>query len=62
VGRSRPITGLPEAATGPAFTTCAGLLHYAVNQPPEGLYGTYRPTDEPGSRFGRFGQWLRENF
>jgi cell division protein FtsA len=62
VGRSRPITGLPEAATGPAFTTCAGLLHYAVNQPPEGLYGTYRPTDEPGGRFGRFGQWLRENF
>jgi cell division protein FtsA len=62
VGRPRPIEGLPEAATGPAFTTCAGLLHYAVNQPPEGLYGNYRPTDEPSGRFGRFGQWLRENF
>jgi cell division protein FtsA len=62
VGRPRPIKGLPEAATGPAFTTCAGLLHHGVNQPPEGLYGTYRPADEPSSRFGRFGQWLRENF
>lgn len=62
VGRPRPIVGLPEAATGPAFATCAGLLHTAVNQPPEGLQGTYRPTDEPVSRFGRLGQWLRENF
>jgi cell division protein FtsA len=62
VGRPRPIEGLPEAATGPAFTTCAGLLHYGVDQPAEGLCGTYRPTDEPSSRFGRFGQWLRENF
>lgn len=62
VGRPRPIRGLPEAATGPAFTTCAGLLHHAVNQPPEGVYGTYRPAEEPISRFGRFSQWLRENF
>jgi cell division protein FtsA len=62
VGRPRPIEGLPEAATSPAFTTCAGLLHHAANHPPEGDFGTYRPADEPISRFGRFGQWLRENF
>ena len=62
IARPRSIEGLPEAATGPAFSTCAGLLHHAMNQPPEGLYATYRPADEPSSRFGRFGQWLRENF
>ncbi len=61
-GRPRSIEGLPEAATGPAFSTCAGLLHYALDQPPEGLDQTYRPADEPSGRFGRIGQWLRENF
>lgn len=34
MGRPVGLHGLAEAAAGPAFSTCAGLLRYAlVNQP-----------------------------
>lgn len=62
IGRPRPMKGLPEAAYGPGFSTCAGLLRYAVNHPHQGESTTYRPTDAPVSRLSRLGQWLRENF
>jgi cell division protein FtsA len=62
LGRPRPVEGLPEATAGPAFATCAGLLHYAASQSLDRLHRAYRPTEEPTGRMGRIGQWLRENF
>lgn len=62
LGRPRPVEGLAEAASGPAFATCVGLLNFAVENSAETHLGAYRPIEEPNGRFGRFGQWLRENF
>jgi cell division protein FtsA len=61
-GRPRPIPGLAESVSGPAFATSAGLLHFAFNNPAEEAKSAYRPHDEPSGRFARLGQWLRENF
>ena len=61
-GRPRPIAGLAESVSGPAFATAAGLLHFAFNNPAEEAKSAYRPLDEPSGRFARLGQWLRENF
>ena len=60
---SRPLTiaGLAEATAGPAFSTCAGLLIYALRQrrdvPPKALGAL----EGIGGRLGRVGQWLRDN-
>jgi cell division protein FtsA len=62
LARPRPLDGLAEAVSGPAFSTCAGLLAHALNNPAEAPIGAYRPMEEPSSRLGRFGQWFRENF
>jgi len=62
IGRPRGIDGLAEPVAGPAFATCAGLLRFAANQAQEGVDPVYRPTDTSAGRFGRLGQWLRENF
>jgi len=61
-GRPRPIPGLAESVSGPAFATSAGLLHFAFNNPAEEAKSAYRPMEEPSGRLARFGQWLRENF
>ncbi len=61
-GRPRPIAGLAESVSGPAFATAVGLLHFAFNNPAEEAKSAYRPLDEPSGRFARLGQWLRENF
>jgi cell division protein FtsA len=62
VGRPRGIDGLPDAVAGPAFATVAGLLCFAARRPQNGVEPVYRPTTTAHGRFGRFGQWLRENF
>lgn len=60
MGRPMRISGLPEATSGPAFSTGTGLLRYAVEkhadrrEHPESL--------PPGGPFNRISQWLRENF
>ncbi len=33
VGKPRGLAGLPEAHSGPAFATLAGLIHYAASDP-----------------------------
>ena len=59
IGRPLRIKGLAEATHGPAFSTAAGLLHFAVSERAE----TPRPTrSAPGGMLGRVGHWLRENF
>ena len=62
IGRPKPMDGLAEAVGGPAFATSAGLLIYALNDLADAPERAYRPTEEPNGRFGRFGQWIRENF
>jgi cell division protein FtsA len=62
LGRPKPIEGLAEAVSGPAFSTAAGLLAFAINESAEAPLGAYRPLEEPIGRLGRIGQWIRENF
>ncbi len=62
LGQPLGFSGLAEATAGPAFSTCAGLLNYAVKErlevPPEAIAAQ----EASSGRFGRVGQWLRENF
>lgn len=62
MGRPLRLSGLADSVSGPAFSTCAGLLRYAV-----GGFGGGRATPRLGAEFGagplgRIGSWLRENF
>ncbi|MGE5271686.1 MAG: cell division protein FtsA [Thiohalocapsa sp.] len=59
IGRPMHIDGLAEATHGPAFSTAAGLLHFAVSERAE----SPRPIRiANGGIFGKMGQWLRANF
>ncbi len=59
IGRPMRIDGLAEATHGPAFSTAAGLLHFAVSERAE----SPRPTRiADNGILGRMGQWLRANF
>lgn len=62
IGRPTPLDGLPEAGANPGFATCAGLLRFAMSEAEDTTQVTYCPAPTPPGRFGRFGQWLRENF
>jgi cell division protein FtsA len=64
VGRPLGISGLPEAAKGPAFAAAAGLLVY----PQAAHHEHYEPrhmrqlTTGTGGYIARVGRWLRESF
>ena len=62
IGRPLRIEGLAEATGGPAFSTAAGLVHFALSERAETPRRGRALTEEPGGLFGRFGHWLRENF
>ncbi|CAA7618498.1 cell division protein FtsA [Magnetospirillum sp. UT-4] len=63
LGRPVGFHGLPEATGGPAFSTCAGLIRYAMAHAPPAKAGRKAGGgEEAGSGFGRFGQWLKRNF
>lgn len=62
LGRPKPAEGLAEAVSGPAFSTCAGLLLFAVNEIAEAPIGAHRLLEEPVGRLSRIGHWIRENF
>lgn len=62
LARPRPVEGMAEAISGPAFSTCVGLLNYAAKATSEVSMGAYRPMEDQGGRLGRLGQWFRENF
>lgn len=62
IGRPKTVEGLAEAVSGSAFATVAGLLSFAAENPAEAPGKAYRPLGETSRRWGRFGQWLRENF
>jgi cell division protein FtsA len=62
VGVPKALPGAPERAGGAAFSTCIGLLRYAFDDSNEIPNFTYGIDAEPSGRFGRLGQWLKENF
>jgi len=62
IGEPLGAEGLAEAVCGPAFAASVGLLRYAANRAHAAGGGAYRPEPESHGRFGRIGQWFRENF
>ncbi len=60
LGRPIRVSGLAEATRGPAFATCAGLITYALRQPPALAAQARLADDEARGLFGRLGLWLRE--
>jgi len=63
LGRPIRTAGLADSTGGPAFSTCAGLLHYSVNAPVEPTSLDIEP-EAPRERgqFARIGRWLKDNF
>jgi cell division protein FtsA len=62
MGRPIRISGLAESTAGPAFSTAAGLIAYAIRREAE-IRPQLRPERAPNqSLFDRVGGWLRENF
>ena len=66
IGRPTGLAGLPEAHSGPAFTTLVGLVRYA-NSGVVDLKKTYDPSQEydgaaAGGLFERIKRAIRENF
>ena len=60
IGRPRGITGLAEATGGPAFTTAAGLIHFALSERAEIPRQGRARAEESNGLIGRFGHWIRE--
>ena len=62
LGRPMRTNGLADAVSGPAFSTCVGLLAYGVD--PRFNNSGYGILDrvEPNGVFGKVGSWIRENF
>ncbi len=60
-GSPGSLRGLPEAASGPAFATCAGLVHFTLQSRAEAALAM--PARKQGSNgyFNRFGNWVRKN-
>jgi cell division protein FtsA len=58
IGRPLRLAGLAESTHGPAFSSAAGLLHFALSERVETARPPRRAT---GGMLGRLGHWLREN-
>ncbi len=62
IGRPMRISGLAEAISGPAFSTCAGLVRFAAGQDADVRDQLNSIPSGVGGRLSRFSHWLRENF
>jgi cell division protein FtsA len=62
IGRPLRISGLADSTSGPAFSTCAGLLRFALARHGASAEEAEGVPGAPPGRLGRLGQWLRENF
>ena len=61
IGRPVALEGLPEAVSGPAFATAAGLILHRMR--PLGAPVRRRASESSSAGlFGRLGLWLKENF
>ena len=61
IGRPLRMGGLAEATGGPAFSTSAGLVHFALSERAETPRRGRALTEVPGGVLVRFGHWIREN-
>jgi cell division protein FtsA len=61
-GRPLRVEGLAEATGGPAFSTSAGLLNFALSERAEVPRPGRALAEAPGGLIGRVGHWIRENF
>lgn len=65
IGRPMGVSGLPQAAKGPAFSTAVGLMIYPQVADLETLAsqgGLMSAFSGGTGRFARVGQWLKESF
>jgi cell division protein FtsA len=62
IGRPLRVAGLAEATGGPAFSTCVGLLHFAMSERAETPRQARASSAQPRGFLGRVGNWLKENF
>jgi cell division protein FtsA len=60
IGRPLRVKGLAESTGGPAFTTSAGLIHFAFSERAEIPRHGRALTEAPNGLIGRFGHWIRE--
>jgi cell division protein FtsA len=61
IGRPLRVAGLAEATSGPAFSTAAGLLHFALSERAEAPHSSRAAAGTPNGFIGRLGHWLKEN-
>ncbi|MBM3516231.1 MAG: cell division protein FtsA, partial [Alphaproteobacteria bacterium] len=62
LARPKPLRGLAESLTGPAFATAAGLLRYGLKEHVTRPSLAALQAAGTKSGIGRIGRWLRENF
>lgn len=63
LGRPVGLHGLPESTNGPAFSTCAGLIRYAMAHQPVAKTGRKAAQEQTTSGgLGRIGAWIKRNF
>jgi cell division protein FtsA len=62
IGRPLRLAGLAEATGGPAFSTCVGLLNFALSERAETARQPRSYAGPPAGLLGRVGNWLKENF
>ncbi|MFA6020319.1 MAG: cell division protein FtsA [Rhodospirillales bacterium] len=62
MGKPQGFAGLAEATGGPAFAVAAGLLRYGASSLAAQPEKSSKQNVASAGTFGRFGQWLRENF
>ncbi len=60
IGRPIRVRGLAEATSGPCYTTCAGLLTYALAADLSRQRGGR--DERSDGLFGRLGYWIKEHF
>jgi cell division protein FtsA len=63
LGRPRPLPGLAEAMTGPAFSTSLGMIEYVTKKPmEEQMFDAYRHRGGLTAGFEKVVSWFKENF
>ena len=62
LARPKPVRGLAESMSGPAFATAAGLLRYGLKEHVTRPSLAALQAAGTKSGIGRIGRWLRENF
>jgi len=62
IAKQRYLEGLGDDGANLSLVTSAGLISHSLESSGENPGRTYRPKEPAGTRLGRIGQWLRDNF